>query len=50
MSSVLNEIIKKNKKIVHHKIKKMIPLGSPIEFKRFIKKKNLNLSNFSDII
>jgi dTDP-glucose pyrophosphorylase len=46
ISSVFNEMIDDNKKILHAKLKNMFPLGSPSELKIFIKKKKLNYSDF----
>ena len=49
ISSVYNEMIRNNKKIIHAKLKSMTPLGSPFELKKFIKDKNLKKSNYTNL-
>lgn len=49
ISSVYNEMIRNNKKIIHTRLKHMIPLGSPIELKKFIKNKKFKFSNYSNL-
>lgn len=49
ISSVYNEIIKDNKKIVHLKTRKMAPLGSIDELNKFIKKNNFKYSNLFNL-
>lgn len=49
ISSVYNEIIRNNKKIIHTKLKSMVPLGSPLELKKFIKDKSLKKSDYSNL-
>jgi NDP-sugar pyrophosphorylase family protein len=49
ISSVYNEMIRNQKKIIHTKLKTMVPLGSPFELRKFIKDKNLKKTDFSNL-
>ena len=49
ISSVYNEMIQDNKKIIHTKLKLMIPLGSPSVLKKFVKDQNLKKTDYSNL-